>query len=171
MVRFPARPIFFQRIDDIHCDRIHSSLTAVHCFDNGYVGKQTVAWKEYCLEYWFKKLQESTGRLSGHRDKTEILLKTALNTRQSINQAFAKNINLVQSDWTDLGWKFFVINIMFVKTKQIVWIHHFPRMFSKAVFHGGHLELELCFRNIYHFFKNTLEMSSVWFQYLMYVQT
>ena len=25
--------------DDSHCDRIHSSLTAVHCFDNGYVGK------------------------------------------------------------------------------------------------------------------------------------
>ena len=26
----PARPIFFPRIDDSHCDRIHSSLTAVH---------------------------------------------------------------------------------------------------------------------------------------------
>ena len=24
------------------CDRIHSSLTAVCCFDNGYVGKQPV---------------------------------------------------------------------------------------------------------------------------------
>ena len=31
--------IFFPRIDDSHCDRIHSSLTAVHCFDDGYVGK------------------------------------------------------------------------------------------------------------------------------------
>ena len=46
-----ARPIFFPRIGDSHCDRIHSSLTAVHCFDNGYVGKQPVAWKEFCDEY------------------------------------------------------------------------------------------------------------------------
>ena len=42
---------FFPRIDDSHCDRIHSSLTTVRCFDNGYVGKQPVAWKEYCVEY------------------------------------------------------------------------------------------------------------------------
>ena len=46
---------FFPRIDDSHCDRIHSSLTAVHCFNNGYVGKQSVAWKEYCAEYWLKE--------------------------------------------------------------------------------------------------------------------
>ena len=24
----------------------------VHCFDNGYVGKQPAAWKEHCAEYW-----------------------------------------------------------------------------------------------------------------------
>ena len=30
------------RIDYSHCDRIHSSLTTVHCFDGGYVGKQLV---------------------------------------------------------------------------------------------------------------------------------
>ena len=47
-VRSSARPIFFPRIDDSHCGRIHSSLMDVHCFDNGYVGKQPVAWKEYC---------------------------------------------------------------------------------------------------------------------------
>ena len=29
LVRSTARPIFFPRIDDSHCDRIHSSLTAV----------------------------------------------------------------------------------------------------------------------------------------------
>ena len=29
---------------------------AVRCFDNGHVGKQPVAWKEYCPEYWFKEL-------------------------------------------------------------------------------------------------------------------
>ena len=25
---------------------------------DGYVGKQPVAWKEYCAEYWLKELQE-----------------------------------------------------------------------------------------------------------------
>ena len=35
----PAWPIFCPRIDDSHSNRIHSSLTAVGCFDNGYVGK------------------------------------------------------------------------------------------------------------------------------------
>ena len=40
-----ARLIFFPRIDDCHCDRIHSSLTAVRCYSNYYVGKQPVAWK------------------------------------------------------------------------------------------------------------------------------
>ena len=28
------------------------SLLAVRCFDNGYVGRQPVAWEEYCVEYW-----------------------------------------------------------------------------------------------------------------------
>ena len=50
LVRSPARPIFFLRIDDGHCDRIHFSPTTLHCFDNGYVGKQPVAWKEYCAD-------------------------------------------------------------------------------------------------------------------------
>ena len=59
MVRSPVRLIFFPRIDDIHCDRIHSSLTVVRCFDNGYVGKQPVVLKEYCAEYWLKELKES----------------------------------------------------------------------------------------------------------------
>ena len=48
-----ARPIFFSRIDDSHCHRIHSTLTAIRCFNNDYAGKQPVAWKEYCAEYWF----------------------------------------------------------------------------------------------------------------------
>ena len=64
---------------------MHSSLTAVRCFDNGYVGKQPVAWKEYCAEYWLKELLESMNRCTGRRDITEILLKTALITIQSIN--------------------------------------------------------------------------------------
>ena len=47
-----ARPKFFPRIDDNHCLGIHSSLSAVNCFDNGYVEKQPVAGIEYCAEYW-----------------------------------------------------------------------------------------------------------------------
>ena len=62
--------------------RIHSSFTVVRCFDIGYVGKQPVAWKEYCAEYWLKELQESMDRCYGSNDITEILLKTALNTIQ-----------------------------------------------------------------------------------------
>ena len=73
-------------VDDSHCDRIHSSLTAVRYFDNGYVGKQPVPWKEYCVDYWLKELQESVDRSTGCRDITEILLKTPYN--QSINPSF-----------------------------------------------------------------------------------
>ena len=46
----------------------------------GYVGKQPVAWKEYCAEYWLRELQESMDRCTGGRDITEILLQTTLNT-------------------------------------------------------------------------------------------
>ena len=58
------------------------------CFDNGYEGKQPVAWKEYCAEYWLKELQESIDRCTAYHDITEILLKTALNTIQLINFIF-----------------------------------------------------------------------------------
>ena len=44
-----------------------------------------VAWKEYCAEYWLKEFQESINRCTDHLDITEILLKTVLNTIQSIN--------------------------------------------------------------------------------------
>ena len=42
-----ARPIlvFFPMIYNSHCDRIHSSLTAVNCFTDSNVGKQPVPWK------------------------------------------------------------------------------------------------------------------------------
>ena len=36
--------------------------TTVCCFNNGYVGKQPVPWKEYCMEYWLKELQECMDR-------------------------------------------------------------------------------------------------------------
>ena len=40
--------------------------------------------KECCAEYWINELQESMGKCTGRRDIIEILLKTALNTLQSI---------------------------------------------------------------------------------------
>ena len=90
LVRSPAHPTFFPRTDDSHCNRIHSFLTTVRYFNNGYVGKQPVALKEYCAEYWLKKLQESMDRCTGHRDINEIVLKTALNTILSINQPYGQ---------------------------------------------------------------------------------
>ena len=82
----PAQPIFFPRIDDSHCDRIHSSLTAVLCFDNSYVGKQSVTRKEYCAEYRLKELQESIERCTGRSDIYIMLLKAALNTIQLVKR-------------------------------------------------------------------------------------
>ena len=55
---------------------IHSSLTAVFCFDN--VGKQPVAWKGYCAEYWLNELRESMDRCTGRRDITETMMKMSL---------------------------------------------------------------------------------------------
>ena len=59
---------------------IHSPLTAVRCFDNGYVGKQPLAWKEYCAEYWLIELQESMDMCTDHSGITGTLLKMPLNT-------------------------------------------------------------------------------------------
>ena len=56
-----AQSIFFPRIDDYHCDTIRSSRTAVHCFENGYVGKQPVALEKYSVEYWLKQLRIKGG--------------------------------------------------------------------------------------------------------------
>ena len=49
-------PIFFPKIYDSQCDRIHLSLTAVIRFDNCHVFKYPVAWKECCQECRFKDL-------------------------------------------------------------------------------------------------------------------
>ena len=84
------QPILFPRTDDSHCDKIHSSRTTVHCFDDGNVGKQPVAWTEYCAEYWLKGIPKSPDRFTGHRDVTEKILKKALNTIQSINSCYTK---------------------------------------------------------------------------------
>ena len=45
----------FPGTNDSHCDRIHSSLTAVRCFDKSYVGKQPVAWKKILCEVQVKR--------------------------------------------------------------------------------------------------------------------
>ena len=68
---------------------LHSSLTDIHCFDNDFVVKQPVAWKEYCAEYWLKKLLESISRCTACWDITVITLKKACNTIQSINKSKA----------------------------------------------------------------------------------
>ena len=73
-----AQPVFFPRIEDSHCNRIHSSLTAVHYFNDNFVGKQPVSWKEYCAEYWLKEFQESMDRCNGCHNVTEITLKTGI---------------------------------------------------------------------------------------------
>ena len=86
LVQSPAHPKFFLRIDDSYCDRIHSSLTAVCCFDNGYVGKQPVAWKEYCVVYWL-----SMDRCTGRRNITE-LLNAIQQQQHSHTYDFCKNL-------------------------------------------------------------------------------
>ena len=57
----------------IALESIASSFTAVRCFDSCYVGKQPVAWKEYCVENWLKEFRESMDRCTGRHDITEIL--------------------------------------------------------------------------------------------------
>ena len=76
------------------------SLTAVHCYDSGYAGKQPVAWKEYCAEYRLKELKESMDRCTCHHDITEILLKMALNSMQSINPLFCRPYMCLNQDHT-----------------------------------------------------------------------
>ena len=84
-LRYPQNKCIVPNGD--HCDRIHSSLTAVYSFDDSNVAKQPVARKEYCARHWLKELHESMDRYTGRRDVTEILLNTALNIIQSIIQS------------------------------------------------------------------------------------
>ena len=60
----------------IHIIRIiiHLIIGYSNTFDNGYVGKQPLACKEYCAEYSSKELQESMDRC------TERMLETAFKT-------------------------------------------------------------------------------------------
>ena len=58
--------------------------------EDGHVGKQLVAGKEYCTKHWLKKMRKIMDRCIGHGNVTEIMLKKALNTIQPIgsNQNF-----------------------------------------------------------------------------------
>ena len=80
----PAWSIFFPGFDDNHCDRIHVCLTTVPFFEDGYVEKQLVVWKEHFAEYWLKELLKSMDSCTGMCDIIEIMLKSALNNIQSI---------------------------------------------------------------------------------------
>ena len=62
------------------------------------VGKQSVAWKEYCAVYWFKDFKESLDRCTDRRVITKILLKTALNTIQSITYFNYMNFSVIEWD-------------------------------------------------------------------------
>ena len=46
----------------------------------------------YSCTYWLKEHQESMDKCTGRRDITEIILETALNTIQSINNLFMDQI-------------------------------------------------------------------------------
>ena len=39
------------KINDSHCDRIHSFLNGILCLDDVYMGKQPVAWEEYYAKH------------------------------------------------------------------------------------------------------------------------
>ena len=119
---------------------IHSSLTDVHCFDIGYVGKHSVAWKE--------NLWESMDRCIGRFDKTDILMETALNTIQSIqsikcntlpnnkilNQSILKAFTDIKSKVIQMA-KLVLDKIdNFVGKEENAAFSTFPKMFLKGSF-------------------------------------
>ena len=119
--------VFSPRVTSVYCicyylflridDRIHSSLTAVRCFDNGYVGKQPAAWKKNYGEYWLKEFQESMD--SCIILVTEILLKMALSNIQSICEKRAKcKKRINQSFEAGKCWNFYYLLIICMPNGQ-----------------------------------------------------
>ena len=88
--------MFFLRIDDGHCDRIHSSLTVVHCLNKWLCGKAARGLERILYKVLVKGLQESMDRCTCRYIShiTEILLKMALNTIQSIDNNRKKKMDL-----------------------------------------------------------------------------
>ena len=95
LIRSPARPIFFPRIDDSYCDSILFLCHRCLLFRQWLCGKAASGLKEYCAGYWLKELQESMDRFGGRSDITEILFKTALNTIQSIKNQYISMVCVV----------------------------------------------------------------------------
>ena len=69
-------------------------LTAVHCFDNAFVEKQSVTWKEHCVEYSYKELQESMCRCPGRI--AEILFKTAFTPKTQPSNSFIHSFMILK---------------------------------------------------------------------------
>ena len=83
-VKTPAWATLFSKFDNVYCAKRHSSST------NGltvYREKQPVAWKVCSLQNLCEIVGKHISRWTGGRDMTANLLKTALNSCQSINQS------------------------------------------------------------------------------------
>ena len=133
--------MFSPRDDDSHCDRIHCFLTAVCCFDNSYVGKQSVDWEDYCAAYGLKELQESMGRYTGSRN----IVETALNTIQTHKiQRKKQNIRIIAEtlDQEQFSKKF--NHIPYLKSKKFV-IDKNNKIKSFRIFLTNNVDLSLSF--------------------------
>ena len=64
-----------------------SPQSIVHGSDKGYVGKQPVAWKEYCADYWLKNSRKAWIGETDCLDITENGVK-----HRTINQSFSLQI-------------------------------------------------------------------------------
>ena len=80
-------------MNDSHCNRVHSPVTADHCFGKCYLGKQSFAWKGYCAGVIEKKeLWASIGRCTDRRAIIEIVLKPKLTLNNTFNDPENKNL-------------------------------------------------------------------------------
>ena len=70
----------------LHFDRIHSSLTAVHCFDKWLFGKTASDLKRILYGVLNKELQKTMERFTGRCNVIEIMLTTRLSTIQLSSQ-------------------------------------------------------------------------------------
>ena len=77
----------FQGLTIVIQDRIHSSLTTIHCFNVCYLESRQWLGKNIVWSTGLKKLRESMETCICHCNITAIMLKMALNTT-SINQIF-----------------------------------------------------------------------------------
>ena len=109
----------FLGIDDSPCNRIHSSLTTVHFHHNGYTGKQPVAWKEYCAEYWVTLYQTQTYEILD-RSKLKAFADNNLNIAKMIIILYDRVENIVGKG-ENAGYQHFLL---------------FPQCFQKAYSQG-----------------------------------